>query len=89
MILISLTFLIYCPLGYYSKFASPKLYLCFGDMIEQDEFNASAFLAHNGLRPIPEEYKNFVEVLHVMNVIYFYSLAKYIMTYLAGKHYLF
>ena len=58
-------------------------------MIEQDEFNASAFLTHNELKPIPEKYQKLVGILYVMNVIYFYSLAQFIMTYLAGKYYLF
>lgn len=74
-------------LEYYSKFASPRLYLRFGDMIEQDEFNASAFVTNQGLQPISDENKSIIEVLHMVNTIYFYSLARYLMNYLAGIYY--
>lgn len=69
---------------YYSKFASPKMYLHFGDMIEQDEFNAAAFLTTKGFDPIPDKYNNIRQILHKINTVYFFSLARYIMNYLSG-----
>lgn len=53
-------------------------------MIEQDEFNASAFWTNKKLTPINEECKNLVEIMHKVFTVYFYSLAQYIMNYLAG-----
>ena len=72
-------------LGYYSRFASPVKYEVFGDLILQEEFNASSFISNKSdFVPIDDNLIVHVNILHKINIVYFYSLCRYIMCHLSG-----
>lgn len=73
---------------YYLRFSRPVKYSKFGDLLEQDEFNAVSFYSKIGdacsLRCVNSH--NIVGVLHKLNIVYFYSLCRFLMTNLSENY---
>lgn len=74
--------------GYYLRFSRPVMYSKFGDLLEQDEFNAVSFYSKCG-STYPQllvNSHNVVGIMHKLNIVYFYSLCRYLMTNLSNDY---
>jgi len=74
--------------GYYLRFSRPVMYSKFGDLLEQDEFNAVSFYSKCG-STYPQllvNSHNVVGIMHKLNIVYFYSLCRHLMTNLSHDY---
>lgn len=74
--------------GYYLRFSRPVQYLKFGDLLEQDEFNAVSFFSEFGVEytKLCINSRDVVNIMHNLNCVYFYSLCRFLMTNLSEMY---
>ena len=63
-------------------------YSKFGDLLEQDEFNAVSFYSKFGITGPPTivNSHDVTSILHKLNIVYFYSLCRYLMNNLSKEY---